>query len=63
MADPKAEVPKKKPGVRRPGFHSVLIHIPDAAWSNIQTYIDNKTLDETKFLTKHMADWAETLKA
>ena len=58
MADPKAEVPKKKSGVRRPGFHSVLIHIPDAAWAKIQKHIDSECLDETKFLSKIMADWA-----
>ena len=54
-------VTKRIPRSRRPGHHSVFIHITDEAWAKICAYIDDKCLDEGKFLTRKMSDLADSL--
>ena len=52
---------KPKRSSRRPGHHSVFVHVTDEAWEKIRAYIDDKCLDEGKFLTRKMSDLADSL--
>jgi hypothetical protein len=54
-------VERPRRSTRRTGHHSVFVHVTDEAWAKIRAYIDDKCLDEGKFLTRKMGDLADSL--
>ena len=53
--------PKATRNLTRPGYHRHSIHIADAAWVKIVSYVDENTFDLDKWLTKQMSGIADSM--